>query len=275
MRRKQGRVQQGIDRERPVPFTGPGKQGRFGVTQTFTSSRQIKAHLRRILADKDWVGNFTRLISEIPPQRAISPLFAALFSTSRIMRWHAVSCFGIAASELAAENTEQVRIVLRRCTWSLNDESGGIGWGAPEAMAEILASVPRIAEEYANILVSFVLEREEACNYLEHSPLREGAYWGIARLAQARPELISPWQEHLLQAIDCETSPFILGAAALIITRPGFNAPRTRQTLEKIEPLEENIILYWNRAFWNVAVGDLARNGAPSESVFLADSNVA
>ncbi|MEF8822908.1 MAG: hypothetical protein V5B78_01515 [Desulfohalobiaceae bacterium] len=245
------------------------------MTQTFSSTRQIKAHLRRILADEDWVENFTRLISEIPPQRTISPLFAALFSKLRIMRWHAVSCFGIAASELAAENTEQVRIVLRRCTWSLNDESGGIGWGAPEAMAEILASVPRIAEEYASILVSFVLEREEACNYLEHSPLREGAYWGIARLAQARPELIAPWQEYLLQAIDCETSPFILGTSALIITSPGFNTSWTRQTLKKIESQEESIILYWNRAFWNVAVGDLARNGSPSESSYLADSKVA
>ncbi len=245
------------------------------MTQTFPSSRQIKAHLRRILANEDWVENFTRLISEIPPQRTISPLFAALFSTSRIVRWHAVSCFGTATSKLATENTEHVRIVLRRCTWSLNDESGGIGWGAPEAMAEIMASVPRTAEEYASILVSFVLDREEACNYLEHSPLREGAYWGIARLAQARPELISPWQEHLLQAIDCETSPFILGTAALIITSPGFDTPQTRQTLERIESLEENIILYWNRAFWHVAVGDLARNGVPSETARLTDSNVA
>lgn len=245
------------------------------MTQTLSSSRQVKEHLRRILADEDWVGNFTRLISEIPPQRTISPLFAALFSTSRILRWHAVSCFGIAASELAAENTERVRIVLRRCTWSLNDESGGIGWGAPEAMAEILASVPRIAEEYASILVSFVLDHEEACNYLEHSPLREGAYWGIARLAQARPELIAPWQEHLLQAIDCETSPFILGIAGLILTSPGFDTTRTRQALKRIESHKENIILYWNRAFWHVAVGDLARNGSPSESSYLADSKVA
>jgi hypothetical protein len=245
------------------------------VTQTFSSSRHIKAHLRRILADEDWVGEFTRLISDIPPKTTISPLFSALFSTSRIMRWHAVSCFGIAASELAAENTERVRIVLRRCTWSLNDESGGIGWGAPEAMAEILSCVPRMAEEYASILISFVIEREEACNYLEHSPLREGAYWGIARLAQARPDLISPWKEHLLQAIDCETSPSILGTGALIVTRLGFDTSRTRQTIENIESHQASIILYWNRAFWNVAVSDLARNGGPSETDYLADSKVA
>ena len=221
------------------------------------------------------MGEFNRLISEIPPQRAISPLFSALYSTSRILRWHAVTCFGIAASELAREKTEQVRVVLRRCTWSLNDESGGIGWGAPEAMAEILSCVPSMAEEYASILISFVLEREEACNFLEHSPLREGAYWGIARLAQARPDLISSWREHLLQAIDCETSPFILGTAALIVTHPGFDTSRTRQTLEKIASHRESIILYWNRAFWNVALSDLARNGAPSETAHLADSNVA
>jgi len=35
--------------------------------------------------------------------------------------------------------------------WSLNDESGGIGWGAPEAMGAIMARHTGLADEYANI----------------------------------------------------------------------------------------------------------------------------
>jgi len=215
------------------------------------------------LADKDWEDAFSRLIvSEVTPRKTISPLFAALYSTSRIVRWHAVSCFGIAVPKLSESGLEQARIVVRRCTWSLNDESGGIGWGAPEAIAEILAALPEIAEEYVNILISFILEREQADNFLEYLPLREGAYWGIARLAQARPDLVQPWQEHILHAISRESSPFILGSACLILSCAELVSDRSKQLLRHIEARPESISLYWNREFWLVTLSELAQNGA-------------
>jgi len=40
---------------------------------------------------------------------------------------------------------------MRRLMWNLNDESGGIGWGNPEAMGEILACHEALANEYAPI----------------------------------------------------------------------------------------------------------------------------
>ncbi len=71
--------------------------------------------------------------------------------------------------------------------WTLNDESGGIGWGAPEAMAEAMACHPRLAEEYVRILLSYI--REDG-NFLEYEPLRRGALWGIGRLAHIYPEML-------------------------------------------------------------------------------------
>lgn len=260
----------------PGPAPGPGKPRTVVVNEAPTTSRRIKGLLRRILADRKWEEEYTHLItSGISPQKTISPLFAALYSTSRTIRWHAVSCFGIAATELLRNGTEQVRIVLRRCTWSLNDESGGIGWGAPEAMAEILACTRYLADEYASILISFVLDRKGACNFLEYAPLREGAYWGIARLAQVRPDLILPWREHLIEAMECETSPFIQGAACLIISHSGINDSRARVLLDGIGARGERILLYWNKVFWNVALSALARNGTPSEEALLTEEQVA
>ena len=64
---------------------------------------------------------------------------------------------------------------LRRLIWSLNDESGGIGWGNPEAMGEILARQPALAREYAAILISYVRPGE---NFLQFGPLQRGALWG-------------------------------------------------------------------------------------------------
>ncbi len=42
---------------------------------------------------------------------------------------------------------------MHRLMWSLNDESGSIGWGVPEAVAEIMANHDGAAEKYAYILV--------------------------------------------------------------------------------------------------------------------------
>lgn len=242
------------------------------MQEPLSRSRQLKEHLRHILSKEDWDKEFGHLITRVVrPRKTISPLFAALYSTSPSIRWHAVSCFGIATAELARQGTEHVRVVLRRCTWSLNDESGGIGWGAPEAMAEILARNPGLAEEYASILVSFILEREQACNFLEYAPLREGAYWGIARLAQARPDLIRPWQEHILDAADCETSPHILGSACLIVSNAKITSDRAQQLLHNLQSRQDSILLYWDAAFWKASLSDLARNGAPPHTSLLRD----
>ena len=243
------------------------------MNDAFSGFRRIKGHVHGILADRDWEGKFIRLLaSGVSAQRTISPLFAALYSPSRIIRWHAVTCFGIAAEELAEQGREHVRVVLRRCTWSLNDESGGIGWGAPETMGEILARIPALSGEYASILISFVLERDQACNFLEYAPLREGAYWGIARLAQADPQLFLPWRDLILDATECETSPAILANAALVLSRPEIASDRANRFRSHLASRPERVVLYWNKAFWDVALSDLAENQEPPESTRLPDS---
>ena len=91
-------------------------------------------------------------------------------------------------ARIADEDLESARTIMRRLMWSLNDESGGIGWGAAEAMGEIMARQARLAEEYHRILVSYI--RDDG-NRLDHEALETAVLWGIGRLAQARPELLS------------------------------------------------------------------------------------
>lgn len=94
---------------------------------------------------------------------------------------------GAFVANLADEDIESARVIVRRLMWQLNDESGGIGWGAPEVMGEILARHEGLAGEYANILTSHI---KEDGNSLEHEPLQRDALWGVARLAQVRPDLV-------------------------------------------------------------------------------------
>jgi hypothetical protein len=126
--------------------------------------------------------------SDVPVQRVINPLLSFLYSTEARVKWRAVKAVGVVVARIANEDLESARTIMRRLMWSLNDESGGIGWGAAEAMGEIMARQACLAEEYHCILVSYI--RDDG-NRLDHEALETAVLWGIGRLAQARPELLS------------------------------------------------------------------------------------
>jgi HEAT repeat protein len=123
----------------------------------------------------------------LPASRVINPLIGALCSNDETTRWHAITALGSIVSDLADRDMEAARVVMRRFMWSLNDESGGIGWGAPEAMGEVMACHDGLAQEYGHILVAYM--REDGY-YLELEQLQRGLMWGLGRLAQARPSLL-------------------------------------------------------------------------------------
>lgn len=124
----------------------------------------------------------------------VNPLFSALYRSEETLRWHAVTVFGEVLARLADKDMEAARIVMRRYIWSLNDESGGIGWGAPEAMAEAISHHDGLCDEYLHMLISYLcpdgpLDHQDG-NYLELPALQRGLLWGVGRVAEKRPELL-------------------------------------------------------------------------------------
>lgn len=153
------------------------------------TGRALKKRMLELLAKPTWRQDLEHIAGQHQIKSLISPLFSSLLNPDPAVKWHGISGFGLLVGEkLAGEQMEKARIVMRRLMWSLNDESGGIGWGAPEAMAEIMANNPKLADEYASILRNYLREREDGPeNFLELPELRRGALWGVARLAQANP----------------------------------------------------------------------------------------
>ena len=152
------------------------------MTQTATH-RALKHRMRDILLDDDFERAMAGLTA-LPPRRAVNPLFSFFCSATPLLRWRAISGMGVVVSRLAVTQMESARVVMRRLMWSLNDESGGIGWGAPEALGEITARHALLAGEYAHILVSYICPDG---NFLEHPVLQRGLLWGLGRLAHERP----------------------------------------------------------------------------------------
>jgi hypothetical protein len=162
-------------------------------TSATTGSRRIKVELRRLLLEED-IDRYLPRVFTFPERLAINPLFSFLYDPDTLLKWRAVTAMGMLTDHLARRDMAAARIILRRLMWNLNDESGGIGWGSPEAMGEILARNPLLADEYHHILISYMMEEG---NYLEHEMLQRGLLWGIGRLAHALPRLVTAAAVHL------------------------------------------------------------------------------
>lgn len=163
----------------------------------------IKAALRQGLAEEredDWLACRARLETR-PARELANPLLACLPLGGRATR-RAAAALGRAVARLAEEDSlENARIVVRRLMWQMNEESGNIGWGVPEAFAEILACQPRLAEEFHRILLSYVRKTGRDDNYCDHAVLRRSCFRAAGRLAQARPDLAAAGRDALLAGL--------------------------------------------------------------------------
>ncbi|MGE4559702.1 MAG: DVU0298 family protein, partial [Desulfobulbus sp.] len=154
------------------------------------SSRAIKNKVLELFNDRD-LADILQELEAIAAKDAVNALFSLICREDPALRWRAISCMGRTVARLAGQEMEEARVVMRRFLWSLNDESGGIGWGAPESMAEVMCCQDGLAREYVHLLISYMREDgEEVCqdgNYIEHPLLQRGLLWGVARLSACRP----------------------------------------------------------------------------------------
>ncbi|MDQ1240292.1 MAG: hypothetical protein QG577_2478 [Thermodesulfobacteriota bacterium] len=172
-------------------------------------TRSLKRKILGFLQGDDFQNSLS-LFVKMPGRQVINPLFSLLYHPDPVVKWRTVTAMGMVLEKLAHTNLEGARVVMRRLMWSLNDESGAIGWGAPEVMGEAMARSEILANEYAAIFGSYA---DEAGNFLEHVPLQRGLLWGWVRLSLVRPEKLRQWRRHLVKYLLSE-DPCVRGHAA-------------------------------------------------------------
>jgi len=219
------------------------------------SIARLKARVYGALKQEDFRAVFMSLLDEHGPAKLLKPLFSAICHSDETVHWHAVTCMGETVRRIADTDMEGARVVMRRFMWSLNDESGGIGWGAPEAMAECLALHHGLAAEYTHILVSFM--REDGF-FLEYEPLQAGLMWGIYRLAGVDAVLLREKKAPFYQL------PYLESPLASVrgLAAAGLGRLRTVSAVEKIKALtgdESGLTLYEDGKLVKASVGELAR----------------
>ncbi|MFO7971906.1 MAG: HEAT repeat domain-containing protein [Desulfobacterales bacterium] len=214
-------------------------------------NRQLKKKILELL-DSDDLEKSLDEISQYPARKAVNPLFSFFYSTNELIKWRAITAMGAVVSGLAEQDMESARIVMRRLIWNLNDESGGIGWGSPEAMGEIMARHSRLAEEYAFLLVSYVNEQG---NYIEHPILQRGVLWGLGRLAHSRPELVTLAAPFLLPFMRSQ-DPIHRGFA--VWTAGALDSELTKPLLQYLSNDNAMVKIFIDRHFIERTVGQLA-----------------
>ena len=217
------------------------------------SSRALKNQLRNLLSQPDLTEARHRVL-EMPLQQVVSPLFSFLYAGDDIIKWHAVTLLGLVVAEIANTNLEAARVVMRRLMWNLNDESGGIGWGSPEAMGEIMARNDALAREYADILVSYI--REDG-NYIENDLLQRGVLWGLRRLAHDRSESIPDIAPVLIPFLTSK-DPILRGLAAW--TAGALPSPLLTPCLKALSDDDTVIEIYHDWQLTKRSVGSLAKD---------------
>lgn len=152
------------------------------------AARALKKKVRQLLAAEGPEAAVAALAGE-PFIFVASALLAEIKRPEPQRRHQAALALGLATARAAGGGAglDKAREVMRRLVWSLNEESGGIGWGAPEAMAEVMAAVPELAGEFGGMLASYA--DPASLLHLDHPPLLAGALWALGRLAGERPEL--------------------------------------------------------------------------------------
>lgn len=155
--------------------------------------REKKQCLSQWLASPEWRGH----LNEIADAGALSvnALFA-LLPRETLVRHRAAVGLGAVCARMAETSIERAREIVRRYMWHMNEESGNIGWGIPEAFAETLVASPALAQEFYRVFISYVISLNKDDNFCDHAILRRSCYWGIGRFAGARPDLgeyARPW----------------------------------------------------------------------------------
>lgn len=220
--------------------------------------RSLKPRVQALLAGDDWQDRLATDLADMDAQELIGPLFSLLLSPAEQIRWRAVTALGATVARMADEKMEPARVVMRRFMWHMNEESGNVGWGIPESMGEAMARHPKLAEEFYKKLASYVQCPD--CigddNYMDHPPLRQATYWGLARLAQVRPELAAFASDELVAALDTEDT-VSQGIACWALGLIGHTD--AADEIAGLEDREDAIALFRDGGIHQLTLGALAR----------------
>ncbi|MBI4644278.1 MAG: HEAT repeat domain-containing protein [Deltaproteobacteria bacterium] len=206
---------------------------------TVTSRRALREQIVALLE----AGDFPALADLAGRESGVAgQLLNFLFSPGELVHWRATEGLGY----VAAARPEQVRKVINRLLYQLNEDSGSTGWGAASALGEIGRHQLPLVEEILPMFYGF----------LEHDFSRAPMLWGLGRLWEVHPGALEEAVPLLFTFLGAP-DPQVRGVAAWCLgkVRPPGMAEALQGLLGDDGPVE----LYDQEQLRRTTVGRLAR----------------
>ncbi len=193
-------------------------------------------------------------------RKALSLLVRMAYDKETLAGRRAVKAVGLAARRLIKTDYEYLRETTRKLLWSLSDESGGIGWAAPELLGEIASADPRRFSDIIPLIVE-VFDIEEVV-------FRPGVVYALGRIAETTPEAAALYQKIVITSL-ADADPLLKIYALELVERlwsavsqnnlwTGEYRDRVRSLVQHLMSDKGEAWVYQGDDFVNVQVGELA-----------------
>ncbi|HUJ16630.1 MAG TPA: hypothetical protein VL197_01435 [Nitrospirota bacterium] len=189
-------------------------------------------------------------------RKVLNQLIRLSYDKETLASWRAIKAIGLAAKELVRTDYTYLREMVRKLLWSLNDESGGIGWSAPEILGEIVSADP---DQFQDIipLIAEIYGIEEVI-------FRPGVMYALNRIAEAKAELVLPHKDLMVRALS-DRDPLVRAYALKLVDKmKGF---LSRHELVEINKLANNLSedasevwIYVDNNFKNMQIKELFKS---------------
>ncbi len=172
-------------------------------------------------------------------RKIVRLLRSILYDDEPIIRWRAVTLFGM----LAVEKPGWIKKEVSRLLWTLNDESGSIGRAAPESIGEIARNNIHLAEDAVEVVIQYLKDPETCRPPNRNVEILTGVLWAIGRVGSRHLSLVKkviPVIESFLE----DPEPSVRGHAAWCLGQ--LDGEDTRERLEKLSRDKGMTLLYEN-----------------------------
>jgi hypothetical protein len=168
-----------------------------------------------------------------------------LYDLDERLRWPAIETVAkVMKNWWDSGKEEKVRIYIRTLFWSMNDESGGIGWSSPQTVAEIIVNNPVLIDPYGSMMIA---------HCIDEPLLLKGCFWGIGRMGGLIRESIKFFQDKILEVLSNDDVE-VLGIAAWAMGEAGFAL--AAPFLEKLRFRSEPVTIYMDGIFYEKPLGE-------------------
>ncbi|MDO8735867.1 MAG: hypothetical protein Q7K29_02135 [Thermoleophilia bacterium] len=205
----------------------------------------LKNELKNALLAEDY-GRVATLAQK--DKRTFGKLVALAYNKDDLLCWRAIEAMGAAAAAVAPDNRETVRNVVQRILWSAREESGGMGWSAPELLAEIAIAAPRYFPDIPPIIISLHADDEEKV-------FLKGVLRATGRMGEAGITGIPDCDDVIRMSLRHE-DPEVRGLAVWAASRAGVEA---NDTIRAMTGDDSELRLYEEGELVMTTVGALAR----------------